>query len=363
MQLTHIPSQAQYRQRLATEFSAGAPPDIFLLNYRRFANFTKQGVLEPLGSYLAESDVINQADFYVPAIEAFMFEGQLTCIPQNVSSLVVYYNEDLLANAGIPAPKDDWHWDEFLQIAQGLTIDDDGDGIREQHGLGVSPNFFRLAPFIWQNGGEIVDDTAHPTRLALDSPASRTAFQWFVDLQRVHGVVPSATEESAEESESRFLNGRMGMFLNSRRGVPTYRTIESFTWNVAPLPSGVESAGILHSDAYCMAIATENKAFAWTFIEFANSVAGQTIVAKSGRTVPSLISVAESPAFLNPTQPPANSRVFLDTIPVLRGVPIMGSWVGVEEVVGNEVKRAFYGNASLEEAIESANALSAQYFP
>jgi multiple sugar transport system substrate-binding protein len=141
-----------------------------------------------------------------------------------------------------------------------------------------------------------------------------------------HHVVPDAIQEAAEESESRFLNGRLGMFLNSRRGVPSYREIEGFDWDVAPLPQKKQRAGILHSDAYCMAAASDNKDAAWAFIEFANSVEGQTIVAKSGRTVPSLKAVAESPAFLDPTTKPSRARVFLDFTPDIRGVPIMETW-------------------------------------
>ena len=127
--------------------------------------------------------------------------------------------------------------------------------------------------------------------------------------------MPDAVQEAAEGSESRFQNGRLGMFLNSRRGVPTYREIEAFDWDVAPLPQNKQRAGILHADAYCMAAATENKDAAWTFIEFANSAEGQTIIAASGRTVPSLKAVAESPAFLDPNAKPARSDVFLNVHP------------------------------------------------
>jgi multiple sugar transport system substrate-binding protein len=152
------------------------------------------------------------------------------------------------------------------------------------------------------------------------------------------------------------------MYFNSRRGTPTYRTITSFSWDAAPLPRSSQPAGILHSDAYCMTAATEDKESAWTFIEFANSPAGQTIVAQSGRTVPSLISVAESPAFLSPDQPPANARIFLDSTPYIRGVPIMDGWVGVEKTAGEEIKKAFYGDATIDEAIQNATQLTQPYF-
>lgn len=361
IELRHVPGQNDYRQRLATEFAAGAPPDVFLLNYRRLAPFAADGGLEPLTSYLANSEVIQEADFYPTTIVPFKWQGELWCIPQNVSSLVVYYNADLFAAAGVPLPTNEWTRDDFLAAALALTQDTDGDGVTDQYGVGVEASLFRLAPFVWQNGGEIVDDPANPTRLTLDTPQARAAFQWLVDLQVVHHVAPDRLAESAEESESRFLNGRLAMFFNSRRGVPTYRTITNFTWDIAPLPLAQVPAGILHSDGYCLAAAAENKEAAWTFIEFANSVEGQTLIAASGRTVPSLISVAESPAFLD-GQPPANSQVFLDTIPLLKAVPIMSTWVGIEETAGQEVERAFYGEATIDEAIAAADELTRPFF-
>ena len=366
--LRHIPSQSEYRRRLATDFSSGDPAHIVLLNYRRFAAFAQQDVLEPLGPYLAQSNLIDEADFYAPAIQSFYWQNKLWCVPQNISSLVVYYNKNLFDKAGLPYPHDEWTWADFLTTAQALTLDNDSDGQAEQYGAGIAPNIFRLAPFIWQNDGLLVDDPSQPSRLALDSPEVLEALSWFVALQTEAGVVPDKVAEIAESSEGRFLGGRLGMYFNSRRGVPTYREINTFTWDVAPLPQGLplaqgtQKAGILHSDAYCMAATTPNKPAAWTFIEFANSVEGQSLIAASGRTVPSLKAVAESPAFLNPNLPPANSHVFLDTIPILKTVPIMTTWPGIEETVSKEIERAFYGQASLETVVETALRNSQPFF-
>jgi multiple sugar transport system substrate-binding protein len=78
---------------------------------------------------------------------------------------------------------------------------------------------------------------------------------------------------------------------------------------------------------------------------------GQAIMARSGRTVPSLVDVAESPDFLDPGASPASSAVFLETIPALRSVPVVAGWVDVEEVAGDELERAFYGQVGVDEAI------------
>jgi multiple sugar transport system substrate-binding protein len=103
-----------------------------------------------------------------------------------------------------------------------------------------------------------------------------------------------------------------------------------------------------------MAAATENIDSAWTFIEFANSEAGQNIVARSGRTVPSLVAVAESNVFLDPALPPENSRVFIDTIPLLEAVPTMSTWVAIEDPLSREIERAYYGAVSVYEAALTA---------
>ena len=360
--LVHVPGQGDYRKRLGIDFAAGTPADIVLLNYRRYAAFAAKGVLEPLGPYLARSAVIKEADFYPQAMEPFRWQGTLMCIPQNLSSLVVYYNRDLFDRAGVPRPTDDWTWDDFLHAAKALTRDTKGTGRVDQYGLGTEVSIFRVAPFIWQNGGELVDHTAAPTRLTLDAPAAREAVQWFVELQTRHRVVPDAAEEKAESSESRFLNGRLGMFLNSRRGAPTYRTITAFDWDVAALPRRRHRAGILHADAYCMPKAARNKAATWAFIEYANSADGQRVIATSGRTVPSLRLLAESPAFLDPAARPRNSRVFLSEIPNIRAVPVTEGWVDVEDLASEELARAFYGRASVDEVIATAIRRAAPFF-
>ena len=231
VELIHVPSQTDYRRRLGADFAAGTPADVVLINYRRYVGFAAKDVLEPLGPYLATSRIIQESDFYPEALHPFRWRGSLVCIPQNISSLVVYYNKNLFEAAGRPYPTTTWTRDDFLRIAQALTKDLDGDGQIDQHGLGAEPTLFRVAPFIWQNRGSLVDRAAVPRRLGLNTPPARGAIHWFVDLQVKHHVVPNAEEEAAEDSESRFMNGRLAMYLNSRRGVPTYRQITAFDWD------------------------------------------------------------------------------------------------------------------------------------
>ena len=246
-------------------------------------------MLEPVESRVDASDVFQQDDFYEEALDAFRFGGTLTCLPQNISSLVVYYNKDLFLSAGVPDPRTGWNWNEMVLAAKKLTKDENGDGLAEVYGLGVEASLIRIAPFVWSNGGELVDDEDNPTHFTLDSPEAQVALSEFFRLRLAYGVVPSDEEVEAEDDETRFQNGRIAMVLSSRRSTPTFRTITDFDWDVAALPQFNQQAGILHSDAYCMTKASENKDAAWSFMEYALGPEG----AAGGRQVRTHRSVPE----------------------------------------------------------------------
>ena len=357
VQLIEASDRDDLLTRLSTSFSGGEPPDLFLINYRFFGQFAARDVLEPLGPKLDASGSLQLDDFFPEAVDAFRFGGELICLPQNISSLVVYYNRDLFAADGVEEPAEGWTWDEMVLAATSLT-----DAANDQHGLGLEPTIIRLAPFIWSNGGELFDDPDNPTGFALDSPETLSAMQDFLDLGTFHPPIPSDEAVEAEDLESRFLNGRLAMLLSSRRSTPTFRTITDFDWDIAPLPVHTQPAGILHSDAYCMTRASGAKDAAWAFVEYALGADGARTMAASGRTVPSLIEVANSEAFLDPDAKPANSRVFLDTIPYIRRVPNISTWPEIEDAAEPLLEQALYGGISAEQVAQQITEATAALF-
>jgi multiple sugar transport system substrate-binding protein len=362
IELIQIPGQSDYRKRLAADIAAGNPADVVLINYRRYAAFANAGALEPLGAYMEKSKLIKESDFYPEAINPYKWKSQLMCIPQNISSLMIYYNKDIFDQAGVSYPAPDWTWDDFLSTAQALTKDLDKDGTTDQFGIGIEASLIRIAPFVWQAGGDIVDDESNPTTLMLDTSEALYAGKFFMELQTVHHLAPNAEQEASEDSESRFINGHLGMFFDSRRVVPTFRESAKFDWDIASLPQNKTKASILHSDGYCLPSASKNKDAAWAFIEYANSVEGQTIIAETGRTVPSLIAVANSPAFLDPQAKPANSQAFLDVIPFIRPLPIHPNWAEIEDTATEELARGFYGETDAYDAMLRAVQRTREYF-
>lgn len=345
VKLVEIAEREDHLARLSTSFAGGEPPDVFMINYREYSQFVARGAIEPIEDLLTERG-IDLADYHEPPRAAFTFDGRLQCMPQNISSLAVYYNTKLFKKAGVDPPHEGWTWEEFREAGISLT-----EG--EVDGIGIEPQIIRLAPFLWSNGGELTDDPATPTRFTLDDPASREALEFLVSLVREDGVVPTEQEIAAEDPETRFINGKLAMLLSSRRDTPVFREVIDLKWDVLPLPVAEEPAGILHSDAYCIAAGSDATEGAADFVSYAVSPDGQTLAALSGRTVPSLIEVSESGAFLDPSQPPAHPEVFLDAIEGMRYTPVLPTWPEIEDIAEEVLTKAFYEEGyTIENAIQ-----------
>lgn len=339
--------------RISTSIAAGAPPELFLVNYRFYGQFAAVGALEPLDERLAASASLHPDDFHGVALDAFRWEGRQMCLPQNVSSLAVYYDATAFEEAGLAEPADGWSFADLVDAARVLTVDRDGDGRIDRYGLGVEPGIVRLAPFVWSEGGELFDDPDRPTSFALETGPALRGVQAFLELRSALGVVPTEVEMESEDLESQFLNGRLAMFMSSRKVVPSFRTIESFDWDVAPFPVLRQPANVLHADAFCLTADSDDHDAAWTFVEFALSRSGQEIMAATGRTVPSRIDVSQSEVFLDPTLPPSRSYVFVDAIPTLRALPAVSTWPEIEDIADSLVEEAMFDPVGAE-ALELA---------
>ena len=333
VELIEVADGEDHLARLATGFAGGDAPDIFLINYREYAQFVVRDAVEPLADLMTDRG-LNLDDYYEQSMEAFTFDGELQCMPQNISSLVVYFNKKLFRDAGIEPPFEGWTFEEFADAARALTNGD-------VHGLGVDPQIIRIAPFVWSNGGEITDDPVAPTRFTLEEPAAREVMDAFVGLVR-EGVVPDEKETASADIETRFINGELGMLMSSRRDTPLFREATELSWDVLPLPTFDEPASILHADALCIASDSEALGSAADFVAFAMGTDGQTLLSLSGRTVPSLEEIANSGAFLDPSQPPAHSQVWLDATSVIRNTPVLATWPEIEAIAEEILTKAFY---------------------
>jgi multiple sugar transport system substrate-binding protein len=335
VQLIEIPDREAHLAKLLTSFAGGDPPDVFLINYRNFGGYARRGVVQPPD--------VDAKDFYPQPVDAFTVDGKLQCVPQNVSSLVVYYNVDAFEKAGVERPGKDWTYDDFVRSARELKA-------AGLDAVGVEPGIVRASAFVWAAGGEVVDRTDDPSRFTLDTPAARRGLERLVAL-RSEGLSPTAKEAASKSLDERFMEGSLAMFMSSRREVPTFRTVSDFKWDVAAFPRAEKNFTVLHSDAYCVSKAGSPDAAA-EFVSYAAGPEGQRLLARSGRTVPSRPDVARSDAFLDRYKPPESAQVFLDAVPRIKRLPTDAQWTEAEDAADLALERMYYGDLSIDEAIE-----------
>jgi len=332
--LDAVASAGDLVAKLTTSFAARSAPDVFVLNYRRLGGFAAKGVIEPVPPASTEG-------LFQQPLEAFTFDGRLLCRPSNASSMVVYLNTALFAEAGVPLPKRTWTWDDLRTTADALKAK----GIPS---IGFDTALVRLAPFVWSNGGEIVDAADAPTTVDLSSPEAREALQLLLDLQQT-GL--NATDRAAQDPEEAFSAGKVAMLLESRRAVPGLRKTEGLQFDVAPVPAAKTSVSVLHSDGYCVTKASRNRVLADAFAQFATAGEGARVLARSGRSVPMAVSVAESVDFLAPDKLPRGSKVFLDQAVSARPLPHVPTWNEAEAVTDDLLAQLFAGKTTLDKAI------------
>lgn len=329
-----VAEQSEHMARLSTAFAGGSPPDVFLLNYRRVGQFAAKGVIDPPREF-------DHAAYYAEPVNAFTIDGNLVCRPQNASSTVTYFNPSLFQRAGVPVPKAGWTYADMRSAAERLHAA----GIEA---IGFEHSVRTVAPFVWASDGRVVNNTARPTHITLDTPSGRGALTFLRDLL-VFGV--DVGEAAADPPEERFARGELAMLLDSRRAVPKLRRSEGLSFDVAPLPVDKKPATLLASDAYCVAKAGKRKPLAHAFAEYAVGPEGGGILAASGRTVPSLKALADSPAFLAPDQQPPSSRVWLDVLPTAMLLPNVAAWHETEEAASDVIEQFLAGRIALEEAV------------
>ena len=343
-----VPDRDTHLAKLTTAFAAGQAPDVFLLNYRNFGSYESRGVLEPVDARIEASAAFARDDFYPSSLDAFTADEKVQCLPQNASSLVVYYNQALFEDAGLRPPAKDWTYRDFMAAARKLR-----DVLKrtdpKASAVGVDPGLIRLAPFIWSAGGELADDIRKPERFTFDTPGARTGIGRFLAIYR-EGLTPTEAGVEAQGLDERFFNGQLGMFMSSRDEVPGFRSIERFEWDVAAFPGAERPASVLQSDGLCLAKGDKADK-AWRFAEFAAGPEGQRALAEAGYIVPSLRPVAESSTFLDPAAAPRSDRVFLEGMTGLRRLPNTREWPRIEDAASLAFKRAFYDELSVQAAI------------
>jgi multiple sugar transport system substrate-binding protein len=166
-------------QKTVAGFTAGNYPDVAYEFGSSAAQLAKQPKLVDLTSKVRAADV-NWDDFYPSERQAATVNGKVVGLPALVDNLSLVYNKKMFAQAGIPAPTNDWSWQQFRDAAKKLS-----DPGKHTYGWayvndGSEDTVWRFLAMLWQAGGDLLSkDNSKP---AFDSPAGLAALQQLHDM-------------------------------------------------------------------------------------------------------------------------------------------------------------------------------------
>ncbi|MEW6071154.1 MAG: extracellular solute-binding protein [Planctomycetota bacterium] len=312
--------------------------DVMRIDITELAAFIGEGALVDLEPYFA-ADSSWQPEEYFPSVLDAMRDrrGHLYGLASTFTPYVMYYNRDLLAAAGIPAPRADWTWEEFLDLARRATRDLDGDGRADQHGISLTQWLQAVVPWVWQNGGDLLDPAGERSRMA--EPEFVDAMRFLRRLLHEERVASFDASFANQLSQGLFQAGRAA-FYGPVGYWETFRFkhIDSFRWDVAPLPRGRTAATAVAMTVYVVPRTAREPELGYQFVRVMAGERYQRAMAAVGNGVPGLIAAARSADFLKPAVAPDSEHVFLDVMDGARFMPPLANWRKIESLCQSEME-------------------------
>jgi len=99
--VSSAPNSAALAETLTTRFAADDPPSVVQQTTANFAKFADAGYFRPIDDLLAETNV---PDSWGPLQETYTWNGETQGVMTLASGLILYYNKDLLDQAGVEVP-------------------------------------------------------------------------------------------------------------------------------------------------------------------------------------------------------------------------------------------------------------------
>ena len=194
-------------------------------------------------SYAVRGYMKDISDYFTPSVidetwadgsgDAGYWDGRFYAPPLNNSTQVMYYNKDLLEEAGIDFPSEDpndrWTWDEVVEAATAVNELGQGtwgfafDQINRYYQLQVLPESL--------GGGSGVTDDG--LEVDITNPEWITAHEWYGRLFNEWAISPKGA--SPAEVPELFSAGNIGFFVGGLWNIPAFNEA-GIDYAVAPHP-------------------------------------------------------------------------------------------------------------------------------
>lgn len=188
---------AEHLKKIQAMYAAGDCPDVIYTQGKYGPYLMHQGIHLPLDE-LAEAhwEEYDFDDFYPSVFESCKFEDKLFQLPEWTSPTsrpLIAYNIDMLEEAGVPVPGDEWSFEDWKEAALKTAKPDEGI-------FGVTPpafsNYYDWDAIVDCFGGHIVTEEVGLAKKFdfANNEANREAFAWLEDVRMNNHAAPRRGE-------------------------------------------------------------------------------------------------------------------------------------------------------------------------
>jgi len=333
---------ADLKREITKAIITNTVPDIVTLDNPDHASFAAMGALADITEYVEKW---GQADLYFEAPwSTTMYEGRNYGIPLFADTIVLFYNEDMLTEAGLEGPPETWA--DLREYAEKLT--DKEKGVR---GLSMclrksEDGAFQFLPFLQMGGGDIYH---------LDAPEAAAGLELLTDMYQNGWIVPEAIQFDQGSAMGAFASQNAAMVIDGPWDLYQLEDVD-FEWGVALLPYkedvGIKSSA-LGGETIAIMKNSDNIEEAWEFIKWTQrrDVVEQMCI-KGGRLPPRRDVTEESDYWKN--DPVWN--VFLEQLKYAKPRGPHPRWPEISNELQLALQKCLTGQATPEEALKEAAA-------
>lgn len=265
--------EAQNKFKTAAEAKTGAP-DILRAEVAWVPEFASLGYLYALDDTTLMKD---HADYLETPMSSGMYEGKTYGVPQVTDSLALLYNKAILEKAGVTQPPKTWV--ELKSAAQTIKKKTGKDG------LFINAGGYFLLPFIYGEGGDLVDPAAK--KIVVNSEQNVAGIKIAQDLVKSGAAVKPPSNDSYGTMMTLFKDQKVAMIINGPWEVNNIRTAEKFggveNLGIAAVPAGSARAGAPvggHNYVIWSGMPQSKADAATAFVEFMSSAESQAFLAE-----------------------------------------------------------------------------------
>ncbi len=346
-----------YYANVATLIASGEKPDLMLISGEGAEFIHANDLALPINGYLeSDPEAAALVDDIAPGlIDGFTVDGDIVTLTNAWNNMVVYYNTDVFAAAGIEAPTADWTWEDFKATAAALSADTNGDGVTDRYGFTWASNeiFPGIMPWVANAGGNLTsDDRCEAT---VDTPEVAHALEFLKGLID-EGIAPAPMPMS--DVFTRFQNGSIAMFGAGRWPIGTFVPAGFTAFDIQLYPSDATYKTVFGGSGYPILQSSPNPDLAWEYQKFTVSPEIQQQYVGTpeapGDSIPSLRSVAATISEVG--VPPVSSDLFygsIDEHDTLVPYPAPAKYSEFESTVLRNLQLIFAGETPIADGLST----------